>query len=58
MQLDYETQPTEKAKEQENKPTPIANAKEDTSDEEWSQKSNNNWAVSASYQHGFSAVPE
>jgi hypothetical protein len=59
MQLDYETQPTEKAKKQEEDKNPtVKNTKEETTDNVWSQEPNNTWSASSSYQHGFSAAPE
>ena len=59
MQLDYENQPTEKAKKQEevDKPTTVENTKEEVTDV-WSQECKTNWSASSDYQHGFSADPE
>ena len=58
MQLDYENQPTEKAKKQEEDKNPtVENTKEEATDV-WSQECKTNWSASSDYQHGFSADPE
>ncbi|MCL2477581.1 hypothetical protein [Candidatus Bathycorpusculum sp.] len=58
MQLDYENQPTKKAKKQEEDKNPtVENTKEEVTDV-WSQECKTNWSASSDYQHGFSADSE